>query len=146
MDRTAPQVPRNTPLIPPALSRGVVEMNGDHEKNALDVGLYWVRVHHRHNDGSPSSVVGPYGALLEFDNEYELPGGAALQLVGQGSAVFLFSGADKAELEFIERAKQMGYVVEAPRVKAEDRPEFQFLKKKKSFVQDSLDPKPRPPE
>src|SRR5436309_2446058 len=91
-------LPRNTPLIPPALSRGAIEMGGDLEKQALDHGLYWVRVHHRNSFGDPRPVVGPYGKLLEFDTEHELPGGVALQLVSQGSATFLFSGADKAEL------------------------------------------------
>jgi hypothetical protein len=133
------QVPKNTPLIPPALSRGAVEM-GDLEKQVMDHGLYWVRVHHHNSFGEPRPVVGPYGKLLEFDTEHELPGGAALQLVGQGSATFLFEGSDRAELEFIERAKKMGYTVEAPRMKAADRPEFQFMKKKKGFVKDSLDP------
>jgi hypothetical protein len=135
-----PQVPKNTPLIPPALQRGVIEM-GDLAKQEMDHGLFWVRVHHRNSFGEPRPIVGPYGKLLDYDTEHEMPGGAALQLVTQGSGTFLFSGADKAELDFIERAKKMGYHVEAPRVKAEDRPEFQFLKKKKAgFVQDTLDP------
>jgi len=46
----------------------------------------------------------------------------------------------REEIEFIETAKRMGYEVEQRRMKAADRPEFQFIKKKKSFVQDSLDP------
>jgi hypothetical protein len=34
----------------------------------------------------------------------------------------------------------MGYTIEAPKVNAEDRPEFQFLKKKKGWVASALDP------
>lgn len=138
-----PKVPKNAPLIPRDLwsDRGPVEM-GDINKQIMEHGLYWVRVHHHNSFGEPRPVVGPFehGGLLEYNHEYELPGGCALQLVGQGSATFLFSGKDKEEIEFIEQAKARGYTVEAPRVKPSERPQFQFLKKKKNFVSDSIDP------
>src|SRR5438552_610036 len=77
---------RDEPLIPPALLGRVIEMNGNHEENAAKDGLYPVRITHTHGDGSPSDIVGPYGKILQHGHEYELPGGAALQLATQKSA------------------------------------------------------------
>jgi len=127
------QVKRDEPLIPPKLT-GAIEFNGNHEENAGRYGLYPVRITRTHADGEPGSVVGPYGKILEHGQEYELPGNVALQLVSDKCAVFLFSGATKEEIRFIEEAKRRGFEVNTPAPKpapVDDRP---WLKRKSSWM------------
>ncbi len=85
-------------------------------------------------------VTGLHGQYLFVGDEVQMPGNYALDLVRNKCAVFLFEGSTKAEIDFIERARKMGYKVEAPKVNAADRPEFQFLKKKKGWIAETFDP------
>jgi hypothetical protein len=129
-------------LLPPSLANRVIECGSGktHEEFAEDYGLHWVRITKKHADGTPAGVIGVGGQYLNDGDEVQLPGNVAASLATDRSAVFIFSGADKAELDFMERARKMGYTVEAPKVKAEDRQEFQFLKKRrKTWMNDPAD-------
>jgi hypothetical protein len=137
-----PPAKKDSVLLPPSLANRVIECGTGktHEEFSEDYGLHWVRITKKHADGTPAGVIGIGGQFLNDGDEVQLPGNVAASLATDRSAVFIFSGADKAELDFMERARKMGYTVEAPKVKAEDRQEFQFLKKRrKPWMADVLE-------
>jgi hypothetical protein len=133
-------VKRDTPLIPPKLT-GMIEFNGEHEVNAAKFGLYPVRITRMHGDGTPGSVVGPYGKILEHGQEYELPANVAYQLAIDKCAVFLFEGKTKEDIKFIEEAKRRGFEVHTPRPKPAAPDERPWLKRKKTWMHDPGDAK-----
>jgi hypothetical protein len=142
-----PPAKKDGVLLPPSLANRVIECGSSktQEEFAEDYGLHWVRITKKHADGTPAGVIGVGGQYLNDGDEVQLPGNVAASLATDRSAVFIFSGADKAELDFMERARKMGYRVEAPRVKAEDRSEFQFLKKRrKPWMAGVLEPSSTP--
>ena len=133
---TPPPVQPDKPLFPPSLLGRQLEWSSKNglEKDAEEYGLFWVRITQTHSDGTPGGVTGRHGVLLNFGDEVQLPGNDAALLVGQGSAVFLFEGSTRDDVEFVKKAEKLGYKVEPPRLKRIDRPEYSHLKKGKSWM------------
>ncbi len=147
-DPEPPQISKTEPLIPPSL-RGRTFEFGSHRtlQDYADLyGLFWVKINR--------PCIGPSGNLFK-DDVVQLPGNYAWQLAtslaanAEGDrvplATFLLEGSTKAELDLIRRAKEMGLGdIQLPRTKAEDRPEFQHLKKRGKWMSAVLDEPPPP--
>ncbi len=146
-DETPPRENRQ-PYIPRKYL-GMTYDNGSHKTPAQWSEVYGVDTVKilPKKSGNPGGVIGLNGRCLNPGDTVELPVNHCLQLVAQGSAVFVLDAQTEKDEKLIAELERRGHLF-ATSVKppVKERPEFRdvFARKQKTFVGSVLH-EPKPP-